>query len=1394
LVNIAFYGSMLWPEFSLFSFIQNLAMNKFLIFLAVILSSCLSLCAQNDRFYSSLEGLSGTTMHGFTQDSKGFLWIPTESGLNRFDGYNFKVYFNQPGDSSSINSSSSYAVFEDSSGRLWVGTNLGFNSYNYEQDCFKLIPLEIKGTSISLTVKSILEDNKKMLWLITSHGLVHFDPKTKKYDFYNHHFRDDGTPYHSKYNQAVFDAKGNLWIGTDDNSVLIFDTQKYQFYSIREYTGINYEFPDRTVLVVNQTKSGQIYFGTQRAGLILFDPRLRSFQQAGYSSDPENLLDGGIYSIIIDRRGTVWMGTEHNGLKIYNPGKNTFTDANHLIDIPNVRKAKFYCFEDNLGDMWFGIQYRGIYHKISSVKPFHSIGNSKEKVQELSHFIVKAILRDSKDNLWVGTDGGGLNVKWKGSKDFVLFKSASKGVALNDKAIICLHEDRHGRIWIGTYLEGLFCYQGKDKVLVNYKIPGSDKENWNNYIFDIKEDAAGNLWIGTNGGGLFYLNIKNGAITDKTHPVVGGKTETIKPFVNALEYDKDSTLWIGTYNGLFCWNMKKETFRALLASSGDIANDIIFSIVKDQKNRIWFGTLAGLYCYNPENKKNERLSTDNGLCDNGIMAIEMDHSNNLWISTSAGISKLNAKTGTFQNYYVYDGLPCNEFRPGASFKDKDGTIYFGGTDGLVYFNPDSINNNPVRPNLIFTSLKIFNQEIKYNQKEPNGILRKDINETDTIVLKYSHQSFTIEFAAINFSVPEKIKYAVQLEGFNSRWDYKDYKQRYASYTNLNPGTYFLNVKSTNLDGQWIDQPRKLCIIVKPPYWSTWWAFLVYTIILISIIYYIRRIALFRISMKNELHLEHVEREKLEEINQSKMQFFTNVSHEIRTPLTMLLGPIERLLESNPSESQKKNINYIYRNTKRLERIVNQLLELQKIENTQLKLKAREIDLVKFLKDIISLFEESATDKNIHLSFEPHCDELMVWIDPDKMDKVVFNLISNAFKFTLTGGLITISINKNRINSEEGTFIISVSDTGKGMDQKHLERIFDRFYQIENKETGQITGTGIGLHLSKELVEKQNGKISVISREGFGSTFTITMPLGKKHLAPDEIYLEQNMVATYVHYEKPDKENNEMQAYDNEPEDHQDSEGTLILIIEDDLDILNYLEDELSVDYKVIKANNGTDGWKLAFERTPDLIVSDIMMPGIDGLQLCKKVKSTIETSHIPVILLTAKTSVEHEIEGLEIGADEYVHKPFHPRLLKLKVDKIIEARELLKQQFTKNISFTAKEMTVTSADEKFLQKAIDFVKENLADADLNIEKLSNELSISRVHLYRKLKAITNQNPTEFIRTIRLKQAAYLLSQGKLNVSEIAYMVGFNSHQYFTNSFQKYFNMSPTEYSRKVENE
>lgn len=1364
--------------------------KPFLLFLILTISH-LALFGQNDRFYTPSDGLSGTSVRGIFQDSRGYLWISLFSSLNRFDGYNFRVYEHKENDSTTISSTYTNVVYEDLSKRLWIGTDKGLSLYDYTQDCFRKMRFYFKETEISLNVKGIIEDSSNNLWLVTSYGVINFNTEDHKYIFYNHRFQSNGEPSFSSYNQAIIDNEDNIWIATDDEGVLIFDTREKKFYTIPEFTGSNYQFPDRSIMALHQTKTGHILFGTSRKGIVVYDPANKIFNHTSYSASKEDLLDRGIHNIITDRKGTIWIGTEGNGIKTFDVNQNQIKDVNYMVDVPGISKSRVFCYEDKQGDMWFGIQERGIYLKLFSSKAFHSIGNSKSDPQ-LSHFLVSSVLTDRNGNFWIATEGGGINVRWKGESNFEIFNSSGSEEIIKDKSVTKLFEDKRGWIWIGTYYEGLYCYQGKDKPLLHYHIPGFENEPRRNYIFDLTQDAKGNILIGSNGGGLYYLNVTSGNISDFSNQVVAGKTESIHRYIYALEYDSDSSLWIATDNGLFYWNKQKDIFRSFQVSTGDLTNDLVTSLKKDNEGNMWIGTISGLYRYLPEKQTLQRFGVEDGLCSNSVKAIEPDKHGRLWISTTAGISKFDIPSGVFTNYFISDGLPCDKYVIGSSFQVSDGIIYFGGVDGLVYFHPDSIVDNPNKPNLIFTSFKIFNQEIKYNSQTSKNILFKDINATDTLLLPYSDKSFTIEFAAINFSSPEKIKYAVQLEGFNSNWEFKDFKQRYATYTNLSPGTYVFNLKSTNLEGLWPGNERKLTIVITPPFWLTWWAFVIYGAVIVILIYYIRKILIFRLQIKNELRIEHLEREKLEEINKSKMQFFTNISHEIRTPLTLITAPLEKLLESPLDNPQKKLANYIYRNTKRMERMVNQLLELQKIENTQFRLKAREIDLVTFLKEIVSLFDEKANEKNIHLAFESGCDKLMAWIDPEKMDKVIFNLLSNAFKFTLPGGLITVSVNKKNENVGTGDFIISVSDSGRGMDKIHLERIFERFYQIENKETGQITGTGIGLHLSKELVEKHHGTLTVTSRQGFGSTFTITMPLGNNHLLPDEIFTEQPLITGYYHEKQADISDLEPETGENVDEEFAEAGKTMILIVEDDIDILNYLEDELSDSYQIIKANNGHDGWKQAFDKVPDLIVSDIMMPGIDGLELCKKLKTSIETSHIPVILLTAKTSLEHEIEGLETGADDYIHKPFHPRLLKLKVDKIIESRELLKQKFSKVDFFTVKEMTVTSADEKFLQKAITFVKDNLSDTELNIEKMGSTLNISRVHLYRKLKAITNQNPTEFIRIIRLKQAAYLLSQNKLNISEIAYMVGFNSHQYFTNSFQKHFGMSPTEYSRKEE--
>jgi len=1341
--------------------------------------------AQRDRFYSPSDGLSGSAFHSIYQDSRGYLWVSIFSGLNRFDGYQFAIYEHKAEDTTSISSTYTNLVYEDRSGSLWVGTNKGLDRFDYDRDCFHRVYFRLPSGEIQPDVKSILETGDSSLWLVTSHGLILFRPETGHYEFHNHQFKSDGTPEYSTYNQAIRDESGNLWIATNADGVLIFDTSRKQFMDIQSYTGTAYQFPDRTVNTVYRTDDGIILFGTQRNGLIVYDPSKKLFYKAAGLENPE--FDRGFYNIISDRKGTIWIGTQGGGLKKFNTSAGRVEDASGLINLPGISRSGIICYEDRQGDMWFGIRERGLYLKVLSSKAFQTLGSPGYINEPLSHYGISSVLTDKSGHLWIGSEGGGLHLLRKGSASFEVFSSAPNGISIQDRSVTKLYEDSRGNIWIGTYLAGLYCYQAGRYSLKHYVMPGFDRELWGNYIFDLEEDNLGNLLIATNGGGLFYLDHSVDTIADVTHFESGGKPCSIPSKIYSLEFDADNGLWIGTENGLIYRHQLKDRFRSFTVSSGDLSNDLVTCVRRDRLGVMWIGTLSGLYRFDPASDSLIRYSTENGLCNNSIKAIEADDRNTLWISTTAGISRFETSTGQFRNYFFYDGLPCDKYMIGASHADNKGNIWFGGVDGLVWFHPDSIKVNNQIPRLIFTSFKIFNTEMNVDPFSPGSILKKDIDRTDTLFVDFSQKSFTLEFATISFSTPEKIRYAVQLEGFSPKWDYKDYRHRYATYTNLSPGTYTFRVRTTDFEGLWSGHERMLTIIVKPPFWRTGWAFLFYALLLVIAGYYIRKIMLDRINLRNQLHFEHLERVRVEEFNQSKMRFFANISHEIRTPLSLMLAPLTRLVNSPLTDTQKRMAGFLYRNTLRLERIINQLLELQKLENTELVLKARRMNVTEFIREIIALFDQWAAEKNIHLSFEPEADELYAWIDPEKMDKIIFNLLSNAIKFTPENGLVSIILTAEGNNTREGWLSISVMDTGKGISKAYTERIFERFYQVEEEQINRSSGTGIGLHLVYELVRIHHGDIQVLSEPGKGSTFTVKIPLGDHHFLPEEKDGTDLFPGSYHHVVVPGQIQTELR--DTETGTGIPGHKT-VLIVEDDPEIMQFLAEDLGNTYRILKAADGNEGWETAFLHIPDLIISDIVMPGMNGIDLCKKVKNSLETSHIPVVLLTAKTLVEQEIEGLESGADEYIRKPFHPQLLRLKIGKILESRELLPKRFLSGTGFGAHDWVVTSADERFLQKAVDFVRENISNAELNMEKMSSAMNISRVHLYRKLKALVNQNPTEFIRTIRLKQAAHLLSQGKLNVSEVAWMVGFNSHQYFTNSFQKYFNMSPTEYGKR----
>jgi signal transduction histidine kinase/ligand-binding sensor domain-containing protein/DNA-binding response OmpR family regulator len=1351
-------------------------------FIFFLCSPDLSLKAELNRFYQKSDGLAGTYFSAFLQDSHGYFWTASKTGLSRFDGYNFKAYYYDVQDVSSINSSQIQSLFEDSKGLLWVGTNVGINIYNYESDSFEPIKLLFQGNEINLAVKQILEDSDKNCWLITSNGLVCIEMKTKNQSFYNLRFDHTGFPSYTQFNQAIIDPKGNIWIASTSDGVVIFNTSEKKFQTFSEYTGKKFNFLGRLIFTIHINPAGTILVGAREGDIVVYDYFTKELYTVPFKTRTEGILLGGVSSIITDSNGKTWVGTEYHGLKELDLKNRVLVDANALLDVDNVNKSKILCYEDRWGDLWFGVNYQGLYHKVKRVQAFNSFTPLN---CNLGHHLAKSILHDSRGNLWVGTDGGGLNILKKGSSQFQSAEKAINGGSILKKQVImCLHEDRMGRIWIGTYLEGLYFFDSRNNSINHYPVSDFGDGSHLNAIYNIEEDRKGNLWFGTNGSGLFYMERASGKMTHIGQIEANGKPAFLNRYINDIKIDQSNTLWLATYNGFLAWNPDKKTlmeFKGLINKTND---ESIYSMVFDKSGTLWLASLSGLYCFNPENQKLICYNTDTGLCDNSVTAVVLADDGKIWASTSNGISVFDPDKNLFKNYFEYDGLPFNEFLVHSSYKDETGNIYFGGNNGFVSFNPKDIVERKENPRLVFSSLKILNQELK-NGRLPNNrkVLEKSINETDSIQLRYSDKSFTFEFAAIDFSAPEKIKYAVMMKGFDKSWIIKDYRQRFATYTNLNPGTYTLQVKSTNSDGIWVEPARSVTIIITPPFWLTWWAFVIYAVFILIITFFVRSTIMFRLRMKHELQQEHFERQKQESINQAKLQFFTNISHEIRTPLTMILAPLQHLIELSVNDDQKLHLGYIKRNTIRLQRLITQLLDFQKIESAGLKNEACLMDMVQFVSDIVHLFEGTAKEQGIEVYLDTSCENLTIWADPDKMDKILFNLLSNALKFTPKGGIITVSVNENLENCE-----ISVSDTGAGIAHEYQEKIFDRFFQVANQTNEKHIGTGIGLHLAKKLTEIQHGTISLKSEPGQGSTFTVCLPLGDKHLSENEKSFSEDNIPIIQDADQltPEPLVNKISNSHNSSGIH-----STILLIEDDPDILNYLEIEFEGKYNILKANNGNEGWELILNHLPTLIISDITMPGMDGILLCKKVKTTLETSHIPVVLLTARTSVEQEIVGLETGADAYIHKPFHPSILRLNVERIIESREVMKQKFSSEMSFVAKEMTVTSADEKFLQKAMDYVKENLSDTELNVEKMCADLGINRVQLYRKLKALTNQVPTEFIRIIRLKQAVYLLEKKKFSVSEVAFHVGFNSLQYFSNSFQKYYKVSPSEYLKRL---
>ena len=1349
----------------------------------------------NFKHYSINEGLSQNTVLCLLQDRYGFIWIGTEDGLNKFDGYEFISYKHDNADSSSISHNQINALFEDQDGKIWIATSKGLNIFDRKTEKFKKIIHSAKNTeSAADFITSIFKDKKGNMWIGSSADLKLY----KEGKFFSFKVSNKNNNEVNKVNYLFEDPHGLLWVSVGKD-LRRFNPISKTFISLPAILENNKELRKAFIRVIKKDHLGRLWIGTDYFGVFLFDEKQNSVVNFRHiPSDKNSLPIDIVREIYIANDNEVWIGTR-DGLAIYNTQAKTF--KNYSNDIYNPYSLSHNSIrsilKDRSGNFWIGTYAGGINLITQGNNMFSLISEQIGNRNGLSYRVVSSIINGDQHSLWVGTEGGGLNYinhNLSVIKKYTLLENSTDVSANTVKSLLKDNET----LWIGTF-KGFWKLNISSNKLEKYLIPE------NKGVYSLEKTKQG-IWLGTNGSGLILM--RNDGTTAVFKNNISDENSICGNSITKIYKDALDHLWIGTDRGLNYYNGK--SFKKYLYDANNpysISSSSILSVFIDSKNRTWIGTKGGgLNLFDSKTQRFYSLTTKDGLSNNVIQTILEDDNGHLWMSSNKGLSKLVIKNNQLpfksndieiSNYFAEDGLQSNQFLTGASNKNSKGELFFGGINGISYFNPKEIRKNSNQPMVVFTDLLIKNKSVDINFED--SPLINSINETNEVTLSNDQAFITIKFAGINYTNPNKNQYAYKLEGFRNDDDWHNVgNQRTATYTNLDAGTYAFKVKSANNDGIWNNEPKILKIIVLPPWWKSWWAFIIYILLIMSLLYFYYYYSLKTAKLKNDLVYEYLIRKKDQELYQSKLNFFTNISHEIKTPLTLILAPLEKLLEFNEGNNRVQNqLTLMKRNGERLVRLINQLLDFRKFESGNMQIQAAEGNIIRFVKEVVLAFQSYAQHLNINLKVEADKKSIRLWFDRDKFEKILYNLLSNALKFTRKNGEIIIRIREELSQdalNQPSYIIIEVIDNGIGISEKYIDKIFDQFKHYD-EDGSNLSGSGIGLAFTKGLVELHHGDIFVTSREAVkeenGYTcFTLRIPSGNAHLLEDEIIADykdsenidvyhdlKTLVAPEFHLEKRIER---VLSY-------QDVEKPIILLVEDNNDVMEFLVSHFEDKFQVHSAFNGKDGLDKAIELIPDIIISDVMMPEMSGTVLCSMLKNDNRTSHIPIILLTARTPIIYKIEGLETGADDYITKPFSINLVETRVWNLLETRQKLRERYKREVTLQPKNIAITSPDEIFLEKVMNFIEKNLAEPSLNVEELGKQVFMSRVTLYRKIKALTNQTTVEFIRSVRLKRAAQLLATKNHSVSEVSYMVGFTDIDYFRKCFKEQFNQTPKEY-------
>ncbi len=1369
--------------------------NRAAIFAFLAFSSAYS---QNQDFrfthLTTDNGLSQSNVTCILQDDKGFMWFGTFNGLNRYDGYDFEVFHVRPNDSQSLSHNYISALFQDHNGYLWVGTSDGLNRYDQKTNGFKYYEHEADSPQ-SLSdnqIETIFEDGQGRLWIGTRNGgLELFDPESESFI---HHFHEENgkKSLSSNFIRVLFeDSDRNLWIAHWNGAIDIFNESRNE---ITQLSVDGKKLTDSPITAIVESPGNNIWIGTQGDGLYRIKHENGNvLQLAHYSSSStnENSISSDIVlCLMLDRQNKLWIGTEDKGINILDIETNTVQHCKHdPFDQSSLNHDSIWSiYEDRAGNVWVGTYAYGINLLTRRKSYFHHYKHYPGNNEGLRHNMVNSFIEDKQNNLWIATDGGGIDLFERKNKRFVHYNSENCDIGTD--VIVCLFEDSRGRFWIGTWSDGLYEFDRKAKKFTRYS---KEKDGLgSNRILHILEDRTGGLWLCTFWGGLTYFNAD-----ERTVAVYDNKNSGLSDNdVRVARQDVDGNLWIGTDVGLDLFNPYTKTFVNYRHDEQDeksLSKGFVHSIIQARDSTIWIGTTCGLNKFDRTTNTFIRYNAQNGLPNDEIKCIVEDEQGILWLSTNNGISRFDPKSATLKNYDVSDGLQGNEFNARSGCRTARGEIVFGGNNGFNIFRPADLQDNMYIPPVVITAFKIFNKPVPIGGKD--SPLQEHISVTQKLVLSHSAAVFSFEFVALNFISPEKNQYAHMLAGFESDWNDIGSK-RTATYTNLDPGDYVFKVKASNNDGLWNEAGASIKITITPPFWKTWWAYLLEALVLLAVVAFVLNYFISRQRLRNALKVEHLELEKMYELDQMKTRFFSNIAHEFHSPLTLILSPLEKLMAARrPDDKMKNTLTLIHRNAKRLQRMTNQLQDFQKLEAGELRLSLSRGPVMHFIREIAHSFQDYATEHRIRFQFHAQPDEAVVWFDPDKLDKIVYNLLSNAFKFTPDGGEITVAVailsseTAAEYDRADRYIAISVQDSGIGIPADKIERIFQRYYHVEDYNGQHYAGSGVGLAFVRELVELYRGDIAVSSTEGQGAKFTVQIPIDEHYLEENQLVGEFTAAAfdTSTSRELPTAA---LEEFDEAGAMNQKKPGEdvpIILIVEDDNEIREYIKDALETKYRTLVAENGQEGIKKAVKIIPDLIISDIKMPEISGMQLCNQLKEDERTSHIPMILLTAYSSRENIMDGLGRGADAYLAKPFSIDLLEAHIVNLLESRKKLREKFSRELLLGPKKITITDIDEKLLQRIIETIEQHISDNNFNAEILSQKVGVSRMQLYRKLRGLTDQTVHEFIRSIRLQRALQLLEERRMTITEVAYEVGFNDLTYFARCFRKLYKKSPSEY-------